>query len=146
MRFPKALPKSFKSLSRLVPPHPIHDDVAYDRAQRMADRLTVIEELARGQAQYLETLTLLMAEYERTATDIDWNNHDAVDNLEHLMVKNGVSVNGLGDLLGNRLLGGRILNGERPLTNKHVRILCDRFRVAPQIFEGPSETVDHRLR
>lgn len=40
----------------------------------------------------------------------------------------------LGRLLGNRSLASQILNGKRGLSKTHIRILADRFHVAPGLF------------
>jgi antitoxin component HigA of HigAB toxin-antitoxin module len=35
----------------------------------------------------------------------------------------------LGELLGNRSLGSKVLRGERELSKTHLRILAERFKV-----------------
>ncbi|MBI4579745.1 MAG: hypothetical protein HY718_08590, partial [Planctomycetes bacterium] len=40
----------------------------------------------------------------------------------------------LGEMLGNRSLGSKILRGERDLSKSHIRVLAKRFNVDPGLF------------
>ena len=59
------LPAHFIDLVRLFPPQAIHDEVGYSNTQEMIDRLTSLPRLTAGQAEYLETLTILFEAYEK---------------------------------------------------------------------------------
>lgn len=65
------LPGGFAGLVRLLPPQAIHDEIGYGNMQEMIDRLTSLAELTPGQAEYLETLTILFEAYERDHEEID---------------------------------------------------------------------------
>jgi antitoxin component HigA of HigAB toxin-antitoxin module len=43
----------------------------------------------------------------------------------------------LGELLGHRSLGSKLLRGKRQLSKTHIRILADHFKVRADLFLGP---------
>lgn len=127
------LPSRFEDLVALMPPRAIRDEVACDNTIEMLDRLTSLRRPTKGQQQYLETLSVLVEAYE--------NEHHAVDDglspldiLKHLLDSNGMNASQLGELLGNRSLGSKILRGERELSKGHIRTLAKRFKVSPALF------------
>src|SRR6266478_428606 len=106
-----ALPTKFADLVRLFPPQVIHDDVGYANTQEMLDRLTSLPKLTAGQAEYLETLTILFEAYENEHERIDTGRLSPLDMLRFLLGSNGMSASDLGRLLGSRELGPKILSG-----------------------------------
>jgi HTH-type transcriptional regulator/antitoxin HigA len=54
--------------------------------------------------------------------------------LKHLLDSNEMNASQLGELLGNRSLGSKILRGERELSKTHIRLLAERFKVSPALF------------
>ncbi len=58
------LPTEYDALVKFQMLRPIHDEVDYDNAQEMIDRLTCISHRSAGQSAYLEALTILFAAYE----------------------------------------------------------------------------------
>jgi antitoxin component HigA of HigAB toxin-antitoxin module len=134
LRVTRALPASFADLVRLFPPQAIHDDIAYGNMQEMIDRLTSLPKLTPGQAEYLETLTILFEAYERDHEEIDTAGLSPADVLRFLLESNDLTASDLGRLLGNRELGPKILNGTRQLSKAHIRVLADRFKVDAGLF------------
>lgn len=134
LRVSRALPGSFAELVRLLPPQAIHDDIAHANMQEMIDRLTSLPKLTPGQAEYLETLTILFEAYERDHEEIDTEGLSPVDVLRFLLESNGLTASDLGRLLGSRELGPKILNGTRQLSKAHIRVLADRFKVDAGLF------------
>lgn len=59
---------------------------------------------------------------------------DATENPKFLLEANGMTASDLGRLLGDRSLGARLLKGERSLSEKHIKVLSERFRVSPGLF------------
>jgi antitoxin component HigA of HigAB toxin-antitoxin module len=130
----KILPTNFADLVRLFPPQAIHDEVSYSNTQEMIDRLTSLGKLSAGQAEYLETLTILFEAYEQEHERIETSHLSPLDMLRYLLETNGMNGSDLGRLLGNRELGLKILNGSRQLSKTHIRRLADRFKVNAGLF------------
>ncbi len=131
---PKGMPKGFEDLVRMYPPRAIHDQVEYDNAQEIIDRLTSVPRLTKGQKEYLDTITILFSAYEQEHDSIETKDITGLDVLKYLMEQNGWTASDLGRLLGDRSLGSRILRGERALSKVHIRRLCDRFHVSADLF------------
>jgi HTH-type transcriptional regulator/antitoxin HigA len=129
----KGLPTEWlKLLVLLYPLQPIHKEADYKKALQAADQL-VGRKLTSVQAGYLESLTLLIEDYENDhwAIDEEWTPLEA---LGYLLKENGMNASDLGRLLGNRSLGSRILRGERALSKNHIKVLSERFSVNPSVF------------
>lgn len=133
-RLPRTLPGGFDDLVRLYPPRAIADGIGHALCQERIDRLTSIPRLSAGQREYLETLTILLEAYEDTHAPLGDTDTSGLDALRYLLEANDMSASDLGRLLGDRALGSRILRGERGLSKAHIRTLCARFRVAPDLF------------
>jgi hypothetical protein len=58
---------------------------------------------------------------------------DEVD-YDNAIEQNGMNASALGELLGNRSLGSKILREERELSKEHIRKLCERFAVSADLF------------
>jgi HTH-type transcriptional regulator / antitoxin HigA len=131
---PRDLPTRFDSLVRLHPPCAIHDEAAFENTQEMIDALTSLPALSQGQADYLETLTILLEAYEDEHHSIDGSKVGPRDVLRHLMGDHGMSASDLGRLLGERSLGVKVLNGHRDLSKSHIRKLAGHFKVSADLF------------
>jgi antitoxin component HigA of HigAB toxin-antitoxin module len=128
------LPASFADLVRLFPPQAIHDKVGYANTQELIDRLTSRARLTVGQAEYLETLTILFEAYESEHERINTSRLSPLQALRFLLESNSMSASDLGRLQGNRELGAKILNGSRRLSKAHIRKLAERFKVDAGLF------------
>lgn len=128
------LPKSFVELVCIFPPQAIREEVGYANTQEMIDRLTSLPRLTSGQAEYLETLTILFEAYEQEHEQIDTSSLSPLQTLRFLLESNDMSASDLGRLLGSRELGPKVLNGTRQLSKAHIRLLADRFRVDAGLF------------
>jgi HTH-type transcriptional regulator/antitoxin HigA len=127
------LPGRFEDLVAMMPPQAIQDEVQYDNTIEMLDRLTSLPRMTKGQAQYLETLGVLVEAYEREHHPIP-DTRSPIRILKHLLDSNNMNASELGTLLGNRSLGSKILRGDRELSKNHIRILAKRFNVSPAAF------------
>ncbi len=128
------VPRTFEELNAELPLRPVRDGVDYDNAIGMADRLAVLVRRTRDQEDYLETLTELVGRYEDEHFAQDLSHVSPVDALKYLCEQNGLNASALGELLGNRSLGSKILRGERDLSKEHIRTLCERFAVSADLF------------
>jgi HTH-type transcriptional regulator/antitoxin HigA len=76
----------------------------------------------------------LVGAYEDVHHAIDTSDISGLDSLKYLLEQNSMTASDLGNLLGNRSLGSKILRGERELSKAHLRILADRFKVDAGLF------------
>ena len=133
---PKQLPKTYPDLVRLLPPRTIHDDVDLDNVTEIVDRLAVLEHPTKDQADYLETLSTLVAAYEDVHYPIETSHLGPLDTVKFLLAEHGLNASDLGRILGQRQLGSAILRGDRKLSKNHIRKLAAHFGVSPSIFLG----------
>ncbi|MAX26723.1 MAG: hypothetical protein CMJ19_19695 [Phycisphaeraceae bacterium] len=131
-----ALPKTFDDLVKLLCPHVILDEAAYENAIEMMDVLTSIpqDRITNGQAEYMQTLGILVAEFEGRHDSINAQELSSVEMLAFLMDQHEMNASDLGRLLGNRALGSKIMRGERELSKVHIRTLCRHFNVSSDVF------------
>jgi HTH-type transcriptional regulator / antitoxin HigA len=127
------MPKTFDGLFRMLPLRPVHDETDYDNAMEMLDSLVGFK-LNKDQLDYVEALTTLVGAYEDVHHAIDTSDVRGLEALKYLLDQNRMTASDLGNLLGNRSLGSKILRGERVLSKSHLRILADRFRVDAGLF------------
>jgi HTH-type transcriptional regulator/antitoxin HigA len=127
------MPKTFAGLCRMLPPRPVHDDVDYDNAIEMLDSLVGFQ-LNQDQLDYVEVMTTLVGAYEDQHHAVDTSKISGLDSLKYLLEQNNMNASDLGELLGNRSLGSKILRGERELSKTHLRILAKRFNVDAGLF------------
>ncbi len=127
------MPKTFEGLCRMLPPRPIHNETDYDNAIEMLDSIVGFD-LNPDQEDYLIVLTTLVGEYEDDHYSIDTSDATGLDALKYLLEQNHMTASDLGNLLGNRSLGSKILRGERQLSKAHLRTLAKRFNVDAGLF------------
>ena len=75
-----------------------------------------------------------MERYEEEHHAIDISDLDPMETLKFLLEENGMNANDLGEILGQRQLGSKILRGERNLSKTHIVSLSRHFRVSPAVF------------
>ena len=127
----KDLPKTYANLVAILPPRPIHTEEEYDEAAEIVSTMAG-HDLNRDQEDYLMALARFIEDYDQEHDPIPVSS--PVDVLKHLMEHAGMTVTQLGMLLGDRSLGSRVLSGERGLSKRHIKALCDRFKVSPALF------------
>jgi antitoxin component HigA of HigAB toxin-antitoxin module len=74
-------------------------------------------------------MATLVGAYEDEHHAIGTSGIGGPDALKHLLEQNGMTGYDLGNLLGKRSLGSKIMRGEHELSKMHLRILPDRFKV-----------------
>lgn len=126
--------KKFAGLNKVRPLRPIRNNSDYSRVRAIADNLVLLPKRSADQEDYLNTLFLLMADYERGRWEIDTSKRKPLDLLKYLLDENAMTASDLGRLLGQRQLGSKILRGQRELSKDHIRKLAERFNVAAGLF------------
>lgn len=130
----RKLPRSFEGLVAEMVPQAIMDDVQYENTVEMIDCLMAAGKLTKGQELYLETMVELVQAYEAKHYAIEAAELNGIDALRHLLAENGMNASDLGRLLGvHPSMGSKLLKSERSLTVEHLRKLCDRFKVRPEL-------------
>ena len=129
-----SVPTTYDGLMALHTIRPIHDEIEYDNAVKMADRLAGLETMTQDQQDYFDLLTDQIEKYDDAHYELDTSNLDPLDTLQFLLEQNGMNGSALGSLLGHRQLGSAILRGERELSKNHVRILSKHFSVSADVF------------
>lgn len=117
---------------RIQPPAAIHDEVANENTMDMVNRLTAVPKSTKGQLKYFDTLTILVERYE-DETEGAVQGVAALAALRFLMTDRDLTASDLGRLLGDRSLGPKILNGERALSEAHIKTLAKHFKVSPAV-------------
>ena len=128
------LPDTWAELTAELPLRPVHNDMDYDNAVELLDRLAVLDERTEDQDDYVETLSGLVEQYDDEHFAIKGPAISPIESLRYLCKQNGMIASALGELLGNRSLGSKVLRGERQLSKEHIRKLCDRFSVSSDLF------------
>jgi HTH-type transcriptional regulator/antitoxin HigA len=113
---------------------PIEDDAALEEAQKIADRLAVLDRRTEDQESYLGTLSILIERYEDEHHAIDTSKADPIANLRFLLKQHRMTASQLGEILGQRQLGAKVLSGSRELSKSHVVTLCRYFKLGPGAF------------
>jgi len=100
----------------------------------MMNALAVFNRLNTEQQDYLDVLTELVDEYDKSKK-IRLPKISGLDSLKYLLEEHGMSAADLSRILGtSRNLGAMILRGERRLTLAHVRTLAKHFSVSADLF------------
>ena len=127
------IPTSFLGLQKsFFMLRPIHKKSDYQNAFAVAAELASRDDLTSEQADYLEILTKIIADYEEE--HIKMSKHSSKEILEFLVEENQMSGSDLGRILGNRTLGPALLRGQRSLSKSHIKKLAEYFSVSPALF------------
>jgi HTH-type transcriptional regulator / antitoxin HigA len=128
------MPKTYAALVRLMPPRTIRDDIDLENVTEIINRLAVLDDPTKDQADYLETLATLVAAYENAHHSIDVSRISPLETLKFLLQEHGLNASDLGRILGQRQLGSAILRGDRQLSKTHIAMLAAHFGVSPGTF------------
>jgi len=127
------IPATFLGLQkRFFVLRPIRNKADYQDALAAATELSSRTDLTSEQADYLEVLTKVIADYEEKHFKI--SKHSPQEILKFLVEENQMSASDLGRILGSRTLGPALLGGRRSLSKTHIKKLADYFSVSPALF------------
>jgi HTH-type transcriptional regulator/antitoxin HigA len=127
--------QAYSELIRGFPLRPIHNDRELGRAMKIAGRLAVFEEgtLAQPEQDYLDTLTILIEDYERKNC-AKLPEVTPLAMLKHLMDEHEMNVSDLGRVIGSQSNASLILSGKRAISKRVMRLLSQHFGVEPTVF------------
>jgi HTH-type transcriptional regulator/antitoxin HigA len=127
------MPKDYKGLVMMFMPKAIHDEIDYENTVEVIDGL-VGHELSGEQELFLDTLSTLAEVYENEHHAIKTSGVSPLEALKFLMEEHGMIAADLGNLLGERTLGSKILRGQRKIGLKYAKLLAERFAVDVSLF------------
>jgi antitoxin component HigA of HigAB toxin-antitoxin module len=126
------LPKSYAALCAILMPRTIHDEIERENVTEILD-LMAGHKLTNDQADYLDTLATLAADFE------DQNveplpklppHQFLAAHLENI----GMSASAWGELIGiDRSTASRLLRGERGFNASHIRNTAKALAIAPDL-------------
>lgn len=131
------VPGSFLALVRAFPLRPIRSEADHEAATRTLRHLVGTKpesEFTSDERDYLETLTLLVQDYQQKQRRRELMAVSPTQILRHLMDENRMTVTDLGKVIGSRTAASMILNGRRSPSKMHVLRLAERFGVDPSLF------------
>lgn len=127
--------RRYLNLVREFPLRPIRSKRELERAMKIAGHLATYDEgtLPRGEQDYLDTLTVLIEDYQRR--------HPAglpevtpLAMLKHLMEQHDMNITELGRIIGSQSNASLILSGKRAISKRVMRLLSEHFGVAQSVF------------
>jgi HTH-type transcriptional regulator/antitoxin HigA len=126
----------YYELMEQFPLRPLRNKTAYKQAMAAADELAIRDErsLTVDERDYLETLCLLIENYESTHNVVDLSDLQPIDVLKHLMDAHNMTTTALGKLIGSKGVASEILSGKRDLSKSHMMTLAKHFGVEPAVF------------
>ncbi len=128
------VPATYDALCRVHLPRPIHDKIDLQNATEIVDFLAG-HKLNEDQADYLERMADLVAEYEEACAPYRTRKMSGREIISYMLEENDLNASDLSRILGaDRTLGSKILRGERGLTVEHMKKLGRRFAVDPGLF------------
>jgi HTH-type transcriptional regulator / antitoxin HigA len=130
--FPRGIPRTYAELVAILVPRTLHDPVQFKNASQILNAMAG-HELNKEQEDYLETIAVLVDEYDRTHNEQP-EKSKPLGVLRLLVEEHGISGRELGRILGNEAAGGFILRGERSITVHQAKKLGARFSVDPSLF------------
>lgn len=130
--FPRGIPPTYAELVGVLVPRAIHDAVEFKNASEIMNAMAG-HELNEEQEDYLETIAILVDEYDRAHNEQP-KKSKPLEVLHLLVEEHGISGRELGRILGNEAAGGFILRGERSITVDQAKKLGARFSVDPSLF------------
>jgi HTH-type transcriptional regulator/antitoxin HigA len=128
------IPKTYDQLLALHALRPIHNDRELEQATEIIDMLAG-HDLNVDQADYLDVLSTLVETYEKIHSPLDDPAICGLEALRALLDEHGMGAADLARLLGmHRSMGSKLLQGERALTSRHLKMLSERFKVGADLF------------
>ncbi|HZZ42952.1 MAG TPA: helix-turn-helix domain-containing protein [Tepidisphaeraceae bacterium] len=133
----KKSPDTFLALVRQFPLRPIRTEREADAASETLIKLLKSKaDKARdpGERDYIESLSVLIRDYENKTTIDALPTPDPLDILRHLMTEQGMTVGDLGKAIGSQPNASLILSGKRSMSKTNIIALARHFRLSPSVF------------
>lgn len=129
--------KTYTNLLVEVTPKIIETEAEYDRFLQIAESLTFNPARSPEQTALQKLLILLIEAYETRYFPLPEASPSQV--LRHILEASGTQVIDLVEVIGPEATVLELLNGDRPINPVQAKILGDRFRVCPSLFQDTQE-------
>jgi len=127
------MPKTYDSLVReFGAPRVLHDKIDLDNASEIVEAMAG-HDLTPDQEDYFDLLSDLVDQYDREHNPVLLGKASPAEVLRFLIDQHGMTASALGELLGDRALGSRVLRGERELSKAHIRTVSAHFKINPAL-------------
>lgn len=125
----------YLALVRRFPLRPIRSKRELDQAMKIAGHLASFVEgtLPKGEQDYLDTLTVLIEDYQRRHQDTLLE-VSPLAMLKHLLEEHDMSISELGRVIGSQSNASLILSGKRPISRRVMGLLGEHFGVSASVF------------
>lgn len=128
--------KSYMELIRVFPLVPLRTKSEHNGAVKIMKELAYrLDELNKGERDYLEVLSDLILKYESKLPSLG-KKISARKALAYLMEMNGLAQADLVEYVGHKSNLSAFLSGKRGLSKKAACRLGERFKVSPEVFLG----------
>ena len=127
----------FLDLVKAFPLKPIRTEADHEAAGRVLRQLVgskAEDEFVSGERDYLESLSILVRDYQQKHRMQALASRSPAEILQHLMTENGMNVTDLGEVIGSRSAASMIVHGRRSPSRSHILHLAERFGVDPSLF------------
>jgi HTH-type transcriptional regulator/antitoxin HigA len=127
---------TFAKLLQRFPLWKISTEAQYDLAIAVLQDLIGRDDLNSNESAYLDSLTILIKEYESRAYPFDTlaKNRTPLHLLKHLMEANDMTQADLAKLFNSPSGASMVLRGQRPISLPQARLLAARFHVDIGLF------------
>ena len=113
----------------------IRSEQEYEDATAALDDLFGRNDLDEDHQNYVETLLLLIGNYEQQHHAIDTSDRTPADALRILMEANGMQQADLMQILEcSQSAASMMMSGQRNITKEHAKLLANRFKVSVSLF------------
>lgn len=113
-------------------PSVIHSEKENERYLAMLEDLDQKPKLSPAEQRLAELLTLLVENFEEKAYSLKPASPTEI--LRELIEANGLKQKDMIDVFGTPSIVSEVLKAKRGLTVEHIKRLCRRFNVSPEIF------------
>ena len=133
----RATPDDYLKLVRTFPLRPIRNADEYELAGKVLNRLLGRPggKLSEGERDYLDALTLLVADYDRKHSRFIPSRRTPLEILHYLVGEAGIGTVALGKVLGTtHAAASLILHGRRNISKRSAKTLAEYFKVDVGLF------------
>jgi HTH-type transcriptional regulator / antitoxin HigA len=128
-----AVSPAYAALLAQVPPKIIRTEEENDRYIEALYQLEQHQDTwGPAERDLAELITLLIEDFEEKHYQLPKASPLAV--VEFLMEQHGLKQRDLADIFGTPSIVSEVMNGKRELNKEHIRRLCERFHVSPELF------------
>ena len=137
-RFDAEYLDTYLALCAKWPLAPIRNDEVLNHANEVVWWIAARGEdnLSRAELDYLYVLSDLIEVYEKVHYPFPKPKSTPAEMLAFLVEQHDMTASDLGNLLGNRSLGSKLLRGERKPSKAHALKLAEHFHVDAALFLG----------